>query len=50
MHLKISNLAASVILKRSCDIDRNEMEELLFNYDSEQQQILNVPNREHRTW
>jgi hypothetical protein len=49
IHLEISSLAACTIIKISHNINTNELKELIFNSDSEEQCTSNVSDREHRT-
>jgi hypothetical protein len=49
IHLEISSLAASAMAKLSHNSNANEIEELLFRYDSEEQCTSNVFDGEHST-
>jgi hypothetical protein len=49
IHLKISSLAANVMAILSCNINANEIKELAFNSDSEEQCTSNVFDIEYRT-
>jgi hypothetical protein len=47
IHPTISSLIASAMARLSHNINANEMEELIFNSDSEEQCISNVSDIEH---